>query len=204
MSDKYTLIAAEYAANIAVPAAVLRPSQRSALWIGVSKSGYYEWKDRPLSATAEQQEYLKGKIGEIFDDNDETYGYRRVHAELVRQGEEATSELVRRLMRDLGLVPCQVRKPRSLTAQAADIAKIPNLRVRRDFTAAAPYLKLISDITEIKTWQGKVYLATVIDCFSKEVIGWAMAGHFRTPLITDAIKMAAKNHPLAAGLYRAF
>ncbi len=96
---------------------------------------------------------MKGRIEEIFDDNDETYGYRRVHAELVRQGEQATSELVRRLMRDLGLVPCQVRKPKSLTAQAADIAKIPD-RVRRDFTAAAPYLKLISDITEIKTWQG--------------------------------------------------
>ena len=91
---------------------------------------------------------------EIFGDNDETYGYRRVHAELARQGEQATSELVRRLMRDLGLVPCQVRKPRSLTTQATDIAKTPD-RVRRDFTAAAPYLKLISDITEIRTWQGK-------------------------------------------------
>ena len=197
MSDKYTLIAAEYAANIAVPAADAPTLTKMCLWIGVSKSGFYDWKDRPLSATAVRQEYLKGKIEEIFDDNDETYGYRRVHAELVRQGEQATSELVRRLMRDLGLVPCQVRKPRSLTAQATDIAKIPD-RVRRDFTAAAPYLKLISDITEIRTWQGKVYLATVIDCFSKEVIGWAMAGHFRTPLITDAIKMAAKNHPLAA------
>ena len=96
------------------------------LWTGVSKSGFYDWKDRPLSATAVRQEYLKGKIEEIFDDNDETYGYRRVHAELVRQGEQATSELVRRLMRDLGLVPCQVRKPRSLTAQAAGIAKIPD------------------------------------------------------------------------------
>ena len=162
------------------------------LWIGVSKSGFYDWKDRPLSATAVRQEYLKGRIAKIFGDNDETYGYRRVHAELARQGEQATSELVRRLMRDLGLVPCQVRKPRSLTTQATDIAKIPNRW--RDFTAAAPYLKLISDITEIKTWQGKVYLATVIDCFSKEVIGWAMAAHFRTPLITDAMKMAAKNH----------
>src|SRR5208337_649709 len=110
--------------------------------------------------------------------------------------EQATRELVRRLMRDLGLVPCQVRKPKSLTTQATDIAKIPD-RVKRDFTAAAPYLKLISDITEIKTWQGKVYLATVIDCFSKEVIGWAMASHFRTPLITGAMQMAAKNHPLA-------
>ena len=150
--------------------------------------------ERPAAvATAERQEYLKGKIGEIFDDNDETYGYRRVHAELARQGEQATSELVRRLMRDLGLVPCQVRKPRSLTTQATDIAKIPNL-VRRDFTAAAPYCKLISDITEIRTWQGKVYLATVIDCFSKEVIG-GDAGDFRTPLITSAMQMAAKTIP---------
>ena len=197
MSDKYTLIAAEYAANMAAPAADAPTLTKMCLWIGVSKSGFYDWKDRPLSATAVRQEYLKGKIEKIFGDNDETYGYRRVHAELARQGEQATSELVRRLMRDLGLVPCQVRKPRSLTTQATDIAKIPD-RVRRDFTAAAPYLKLISDITEIKTWQGKVYLATVIDCFSKEVIGWAMAAHFRTPLITDAMKMAAKNHPLAA------
>ena len=105
MSDKYTLIAAEYAANMAVPAADAPTLTKMCLWTGVSKSGYYEWKDRPLSATAERQEYLKGKIKEIFDDNDETYGYRRVHAELVRQGEQATSELVRRLMRDLGLVP---------------------------------------------------------------------------------------------------
>ena len=185
MSDKYTLIAAEYAANMAAPAADAPTLTKMCLWIGVSKSGYYEWKDRPLSATAERQEYLKGKIEEIFDDNDETYGYRRIHAELARQGEQAASELVRRLMRDLGLVPCQVRKPRSLTTQATDIAKIPD-RVRRDFTAAAPYLKLIGDITEIRTWGGKVYLATVIDCFSKEVIGWAMASHFRTPLITGA------------------
>ena len=65
------------------------------LWRGVSKSGYCEWKDRPLSATAVRQEYLKGKIEEIFGDNDETCGYRRVHAELARQGEQATSELVR-------------------------------------------------------------------------------------------------------------
>ena len=99
--------------------------------------------------------------------------------------------------RDLRLVPCQVRKPRSLTAQAACIAKIPYL-VRWYFTAAAPYRKLISDITEISTSQRNVYSATVIHCFSKEVISCAMACDFLTPLITDAIKIAAKNHPLAA------
>ena len=70
VSDKYTLIAAEYAANMAAPAADAPALTKMCLWIGVSKSGYYEWKDRPLSATAERQEYLKGKIEEIFDDND--------------------------------------------------------------------------------------------------------------------------------------
>ena len=74
MSDKYTLIAAEYAANIAVPAADAPTLTKMCLWTGVSKSGFYDWKDRPLSATAVRQEYLKGKIEEIFDDNDETYG----------------------------------------------------------------------------------------------------------------------------------
>ena len=69
------------------------------------------WKDRPLSATAVRQEYLRGKIEEIFGDNDETYGYRRVHAELVRQGEQATSELVRRLMRDRASCPARSASP---------------------------------------------------------------------------------------------
>ena len=94
MSDKYTLIAAEYAANMAAPAADAPTLTKMCLWIGVSKSGFYDWKDRPLSATAVRQEYLKGKIEEIFGDNDETYGYRRVHAELARQGEQATREVV--------------------------------------------------------------------------------------------------------------
>ena len=74
MSDKYTLIAAEYAANMAAPAADAPALTKMCAWIGVSKSGYYEWKDRPLSATAERQEYLKGKIQEIFDDNDRPTG----------------------------------------------------------------------------------------------------------------------------------
>ena len=71
------LIAAEYAANMAAPAADAPTLTKMCLWIGVSKSGFYDWKDRPLSATAVRQEYLKGKIEKIFDDNDETYGYRR-------------------------------------------------------------------------------------------------------------------------------
>ena len=111
MSDKSTLIAAEYAANMAAQAADAPALTKMCLWIGVSKSGYYEWKDRPLSATAERQEYLKGKIKEIFDDSDETYGYRRVHAELARQDEQATSELAAASMRDLGSCPARSASP---------------------------------------------------------------------------------------------
>lgn len=196
MSDKYAFIAAEYAANKAAAAADAPSIEKMCSWIGVSKSGYFEWKDRPPSITAKRRETLKAKVNEIFDGSDGTYGYRRIHAELARKGVAASRELVRRLMRLLSLVPCQVSKRRSLTRQADDIAKIPDL-VRRDFTAEEPYTKLISDITEIKTWEGKVYLATVIDCFNKEVIGYAMADHFRTELVTAAIQMAAANHPLA-------
>jgi putative transposase len=195
VSDKYAFIAAEYAAHKAAEVADAPSIATMCSWIGVSKSGYFEWKDRPPSKTAERREVLKAKIRQIFDDNDGIYGYRRVHAELARQGVAASLELVRRLMRLLGLVPHQVRKRRSLTRQAAGIAAIPDL-VRRDFTATQPYTKLIGDITEIKTWEGKVYLATVIDCFNKEVIGYALADHFRTELITAAIEMAAANHPL--------
>jgi putative transposase len=198
VSDKYAFIAAEYATIQAAAVAGAPSMEKMCSWVGVSKSGYFEWKDRPLSATAQRQDVLKQKIQVIFADNDETYGYRRVHAELLRQGEQVSDELVRRLMRELGLVPCQVRKPRSLTVQADDIATIPD-RVRRDFTAEAPCTKLIGDITEIKTWEGKLYLATVIDCFSKEVVGYAMDDNYRTDLIIEAIEMAATNNELVEG-----
>lgn len=196
MSDKYAFIAAEYAAGRAAAVADAPSIEKMCSWAGVSKSGYFEWKDRPPSATATRRATLQEKIRKIFDASDGTYGYRRVHAALARAGVRASAELVRRLMRALGLAPCQVRTRRSLTRQAADVAAVPDL-VRRDFTAERPYTKLIGDITEITTWEGKVFLATVIDCFNKEVIGYAMADHFRTELVTAAIRMAAANHPLA-------
>jgi putative transposase len=197
VSDRYEFIVAEYAANKATRMVYAPSIEKMCTWLGVSKSGFFEWKDRPVSATAKRRALLAEHIKVIFAESDETYGYRRVHAELLRDGVECVSdELVRRVMRAEGLVPCQVRRGRSLTKQAAGIAKIPDL-VARDFTADVPYTKLIGDITEIKTWEGKLYLATVIDCFNKEVIGYAMADHFRTDLITAAVTMAATNHPLA-------
>lgn len=168
-------------------------------WLAVSTSGYYEWRGRPESATAQRRDELKAHIVEIFEDSDETYGHRRVHAELVRQGERCSVELVRGLVRELQLVPCQPRPWRySLTDQDPAVGPIPDL-VARDFTAEEPGAKMVGDITYIPTWQGWVFLAVVIDCYTKAVVGWAMDDNYKTPLITAAITMAARNHNLKPG-----
>ncbi|MFC7641724.1 IS3 family transposase [Streptosporangium lutulentum] len=129
-------------------------------------------------------------VAEVFADSHETYGYRRVHAALLRRGERCSAELIRALMRELGLTPAQMRAFRPTTTVQGDYRGIPDL-VGRDFTAERPGAKLVGDITYIPTWEGFLYLATVIDCHSKAVLGWAMADHYRTELIKDAIRMAA-------------
>ncbi|GGX57237.1 transposase [Streptomyces noursei] len=163
--------------------------------LDVSRSGYYDWRYRPESATARRREELKMLIRKAFDDSDSTYGYRRVHAQLHRWGHTAGLELVRRLMRELGLESCQPRPKRfGLTRAAAGM--VPDL-VGRDFTAEAPGQKLVGDITYVPTGEGWLYLATVIDCCTKEVIGYAMDDHYQTPLISRAIRNAARNRKLA-------
>jgi transposase InsO family protein len=168
-------------------------------WLEVSRSGFYDWRSRPQSATAQRRELLKINIKALFEANNAEYGYRRIHAELVRGGERAGSELVRRLMRELGLEPCQPRpRRRSLTEQDAGAGPVPD-RVNRDFTSARPGGKMVGDITYIPTWQGWLYLATVIDCATRKIAGWAMDDNYRTPLIKEAIRMAARNLDLPGG-----
>jgi putative transposase len=198
VSARYELIDAEKATT--TPAGAVKYSiVKMCQWLGVSSSGYYEWQGRAVSATATRRDRLALLIGEVFADSDGTYGHRRVHAQLARWGERASLELVRALMRELGLVACQPRPWRhSLTEADAAAAPIPDL-VRRDFTADAPGRKMVGDITYIPTWEGWVYLATVLDCHTKAVVGWAVDDNYRTPLISAAIRMAARNHDLAPG-----
>ena len=174
------------------------PIYKMCQWLEVSRSGYYEWRDRPLSATAERRVWLTEQITKIFYAEDETYGHRRIHAELARQGVQAGPELVRSIMREAGLVPCQPRIRRHHLTQAGQVGNLIDL-LERDFTAAVPGAKLVGDITYIDTWEGWLYLATVIDCHSKMVIGYAMDDNYKTPLIARAMHRAASNMALPDG-----
>jgi transposase InsO family protein len=171
---------------------------RMCAWIGVSKSGYYHWKSRPDSATEQRRVELKERITAIFTASRETYGYRRVRAELARQAVTCGPELVRHLMRALDLRACQPRPWRTTTIADPGTDRVAD-QVRRDFTADEPGVKLVGDITYIKTWEGFCYLSTVIDCHTKAVIGWAIEDHMQTSLISDSIAMAARNYPLRPG-----
>jgi transposase InsO family protein len=172
------------------------PIVKMCRWAQVSRAGYYEWRDRPASATAERRTVLAQQIRQVFDDSDETYGYRRVWHELARRGVEAGPELVRAIMREQGMVACQPRPWRITTIADPGAPATPDL-VGRDFTADAPGVKLVGDITYIPTWQGFVYLATVLDCHTKMVAGYAIAEHMRAELVCDAIAMAARKISLA-------
>jgi transposase InsO family protein len=197
VTDRYAFIDAEYAT---LPAEGEAPTVvQMCEWLGVSKSGFYDWRTRPEGETAQRRELLKIKIKALFEANNAEYGYRRIHAALVRGGEAVDDETVRRYMRELGLEPCQP-KPwrRSLTEQDGAAGPIPDL-VNRDFTADNPGGKMVGDITYIDTWEGWVYLATVIDCATRKVVGWAMDDNYKTPLISRAIKMAARNLDLPEG-----
>jgi putative transposase len=197
VTDKYEFIDAEYATMPAegdAPAVV-----QMCEWLGVSKSGFYDWRERPESETTGRRKLLEIKIKALFEANNAEYGYRRIHAALVRGGEQADDETVRKIMRDLGLEPCQPKPWRhSLTEQDGQAGPIPDL-VGRDFTADIPGEKMVGDITYIDTWEGWVYLATVIDCATRKIVGWAMGDNYKTPLISRAIEMAARNLDLPDG-----
>ena len=171
--------------------AELNPATKMCVWLMVSTSGFYHWLSRPQSATAARREVLAGRIRHFFTASDGTYGYRRIHADLAAENVECSPELVRQIMRQEALVPCQPRPFRVTTqsdAQAA--ADMPDL-LKRDFTADRPGVKFVGDITYIHTWQGFIYLSTVIDCYSKKVVGWSIADHMRTELVAQALKNAA-------------
>ena len=180
MTDKYEFIDAEYAGMPEEGTGGAPGVVQMCEWLGVSKSGFYEWRSRPQSAAGKRRELLKIKIKALFEANNEEYGYRRLHAALARGGEQACPELVRQLMRELGLEPCQPRPWRhSLTEQGA-AGPIPDL-VNRDFTAEKPGDKMVGDITYIPTWQGWLYLSVTWNPSAEVAVGRRPSSPARIP-----------------------
>ena len=175
------------------------PTSSMCRWAGVSRSGYYSWRDRPESITRAKRKELSIIIKDVFKDSDGTYGYRRIQAYLERRGVRVDGATIRSIMRALGLEAAQPRAKVRTTVPAEDLDERPDL-VGQDFTADEPGRKWCGDITYINTWAGFVYLATVLDCCTKKVVGYAMADHMRTSLVCEAIDMAARRCPVEKGV----
>jgi putative transposase len=165
------------------------PVARLCQLLGVSTSGFYAWLKRPPSAHAKADDALRQHIRTIYDASRCTYGAPRVHAELGAQGVRTSRRRVARLMREQQLVGCHRRRFVRTTRRDRDQAPAPDL-VQRQFEASAPNRLWVADITYIPTWAGFLFLAVVLDVFSRRVVGWAMANHLRTELVMAAVNMA--------------
>ena len=157
--------------------------------LGVSRAGYYAWKDRPACERRRRDSELLDAIRAVHADSTATYGWPRIHAELRHRGVRVGRKRVARLMRQAGLSGMVRRRKGRTTIRVPGVATAPDL-VRRDFAPAAPNRLWVADLTEIATWEGKLYLAVVVDCFSRRCVGWAMAEHMRAELVVDALEMA--------------
>jgi transposase InsO family protein len=157
------------------------------------RQGYYEWlaAQPTRQQRAQADDDLEAEIRAIHGEHQGRYGSPRVHDELVRRGRRVNRKRVERIMRQRGIVGITRRRRRSLTKQDATAAPAPDL-IGRDFTAKAPGQRLVGDITYLPTAEGWLYLATVIDLFNREVIGYAMAEHMRAELVCKAVDLAYK------------
>lgn len=167
--------------------------------LGVSRSGYYEWKDRPASAREQENELLLKHIEQVHKQSRETYGSPRVHAELtLGLGLPVNLKRVARLMRQAGIQGLYRRRRRGCTVRDPNAEPATDL-VERRFTADAPDRLWMTDITEHPTAEGKLYCAAVMDAFSRRIIGWSIAEHMRTELVLDALSMAIVRRQPADG-----
>jgi putative transposase len=159
--------------------------------LGVSPSGYYAWRKRPLSARARGDVELTAEIQAIHKDSRGTYGAPRVHAELAATGHHLGRKRVARLMRGAGIVGVSRRRQFTTTVRDPDARPAPDL-VGRNFKVDAPNRLWVADITYIPTATVFLYLAVVLDAWSRRIVGWAMATHLRTELVMDALDMAVR------------
>jgi transposase InsO family protein len=166
--------------------------------LDVPRSSFYAWRGRVETPTAARRRQLSEHVRRVFGQGRGAYGCRRVAAQLNRQGHECSVGLVADLMRELSLKACQPRAYKRTTVPGEQPVRSPDL-IRRDFTAPAPGRLLVGDITYLRTGEGWLYLATVIDLCTRMVVGWQTAEHMRTSLVVDALNMAITHGQVVPG-----
>jgi putative transposase len=168
------------------------PVQRMCAVLEVSTSGYYAWRDRaPSQRTRENRELVK-HMQIIHDKARHTYGSPRIHAKLLKQGFQVSRGRVQRLMKANGIQPRRRKRYKKITTNAKHDYPVAQNLLDQDFTAEAPNLKWVADISYIPTQEGWLYLAAVMDLFSRRIVGWAMDAHLEATLVEDALKMAIR------------
>ena len=167
--------------------------------LGVSRSGYYAWRNRPPSEKARLDAVLSEKIEMIHRNSRATYGAPRVHAELRSIGIRFGRKRVARLMRQAKLKGC-LRGRRMRTTRRLALRQVAPDLVRRNFAVEEPDRLWVADITYVRSKEGFVYLAFILDAWSRRVVGWSMATHLRTELVVDALQMAIARRKPAPGL----
>jgi putative transposase len=161
----------------------------------VSKSGFYGWRDRGPSAREQADALLSEEISRIHRDSRETYGAPRIHFELSTLGVRCGRKRVARLMREAELFGCGGRRRKARTTLRSQTERAPAAPdlVKRNFAPEAQDRLWVADITYLRTWEGWLYLAFVLDTYSRRIVGWSMANHLRTGLVLDALNMAIYN-----------
>jgi putative transposase len=167
--------------------------------LGVSRSGYYAWQKRPESRRKQQDSSLKSRIRTIHKQSRGTYGSIRIHQELRDQGVACGRHRVARLMREDGLIAKVRKRYKATTDSRHNLPVAPNL-LERDFAPIGPDQTWSSDITYIWTAEGWLYLAVVLDLFSRSVVGWSMSHRIDRHLVMNALRMAIKRRSPASGL----
>jgi putative transposase len=168
--------------------------------LGVSRSGYYDWRNRPPSSRERENANLTERIREIHHRSRGTYGYPRVHAELRALGVRCNRKRVARLMRKDRLQGCIRGRGRKRTTRRDPFAiPAPDL-VERNFCATAPNRLWTADITYLPTDEGFLYLAFILDVYSRKVVGWSMTNHLRSELVAAALEMALRRRNPLTGL----
>jgi transposase InsO family protein len=167
--------------------------------LDVSRSGYYAWRGRRPSEREMANQELYRKIETVYDRNHGTYGSPRIYQELKTQGVTCSENRVARLMRLRGLRARQTKTYKTTTRRNEADQVAPN-KLKRDFVAERPNEKWVTDITYIPTEEGWLYLAAVLDLYSRRVVGWAMSDRMTSDLTLDALSMAVNQREVGPGL----